>query len=64
MDPSLFYGNPNDSHVKLQVNLGTAAVEHRLGNATIRNRTVIAGYDRFYQNFVPGAPAPMDRWWH
>jgi catecholate siderophore receptor len=56
VDPSLFYGNPNDSQVKLRVNLGTAAVEHQLGKATIRNRTVIAGYDRFYQNFVPGAP--------
>ena len=54
VDPSLFYGNPDDSHVKARVNLGTAAVEHRLGNATIRNRTVFAGYDRFYQNYVPG----------
>ena len=40
---------------KLGVNLGMAAVEHRAGTATIRNRTVIAGYDRFYQNYVPGA---------
>ena len=55
VDPALFYGNPNDSHVKLGVNLGMAAVEHQVGNATIRNRTVIAGYDRFYQNYVPGA---------
>lgn len=54
--PSLFYGNPNDSQVKLHVNLGTAAVEHQRGKTTIRNRTVIAGSDRFYQNYVPGAP--------
>jgi catecholate siderophore receptor len=55
VDPDLFYGNPDDSHVRARVNLGTAAVEHRLGNATLRNRTVVAGYDRFYQNYVPGA---------
>ena len=55
VDPSLFYGNPNDSHVRLGVNLGMAAVEHQFGSATLRNRTVIAGYDRFYQNYVPGA---------
>jgi len=55
VDPALFYGNPNDSHVKLGVNLGMASVEHQAGQATIRNRTVIAGYDRFYQNYVPGA---------
>ncbi len=53
--PSLFYGNPNESHVKARVNLGTAAVEHHLGNVTIRNRTAMAAYDRSYQNFVPGA---------
>ena len=55
VDPSLFYGNPDDSHVRLRVNLGTAAVEQRWGRAVIRNRTVVAGYDRFYQNYVPGA---------
>ncbi len=55
VDPSLFYGNPDDSHVRLAVNLGSAMIEHRWGRATIRNRTVLAGYDRFYQNYVPGA---------
>ena len=55
VDPSLFYGNPNDSHVQLGVNLGMAAVEHQFGNAALRNQTVVGDYDRFYQNFVPGA---------
>ena len=55
VDPSLYYGNPEDSHVDLGVNLGSAMVEHRWRAATIRNRTVLAGYDRFYQNYVPGA---------
>ena len=55
VDRSTFYGNPDDSHVRAHVNLGSAAIEHRLGRVTIRNRTLIGGYDRFYQNFVPGA---------
>ena len=58
VDPSLFYGNPNESHVRLRANLGSAAVEHRWRNATLRHRTVIGGYDRFYQNFVPGVASP------
>jgi len=60
VDNSLFYGNPDDSHVRLGVHLGSATVEHRWGIATIRNRTVFAEYDRFYQNYVPGA-ASTDR---
>jgi catecholate siderophore receptor len=58
VDASLYYGNPDDSHVTLGVNLGSAMVEHRWRGATIRNRTVLAGYDRFYQNYVPGAASP------
>ena len=58
VDPSLFYGNPDDSHVNLGVDLGSAAIEHRWRGATMRNRTVVAGYDRFYQNYVPGAASP------
>ena len=55
VDRSLFYGNPNDSDVRLGANLGSAMIEHRWRAATIRNRTMVAGYDRFYQNYVPGA---------
>jgi len=58
VDPSLFYGNPDDSHVRLDVHLGSATIEQRWRRATIRNRTVVAGYDRFYQNYVPGAASP------
>lgn len=53
--PSTYYGNPDDSHVRARVHLGSALVRHQFGRATIRNQTVLAGYDRFYQNFVPGA---------
>ncbi len=52
---STFFGNPNESHVKALVNLGSATVEHQIGGLNIRNRTHFGGYDRSYQNFVPGA---------
>jgi catecholate siderophore receptor len=40
------------------VHLATAAVEHQIGRVTLRNRTLVGDYNRFYQNFVPGVPAP------
>ncbi|MEO6236938.1 MAG: TonB-dependent siderophore receptor [Vicinamibacterales bacterium] len=52
---STFYGNPAESQVRARVNLGSALFEHRAGSMTFRNRTLIGSYDRFYQNFVPGA---------
>jgi catecholate siderophore receptor len=54
-DISTFFGNPDDSHVKAHVNLGTATVEHLASKWTVRNRTQFGDYDRFYQNYVPGA---------
>jgi len=50
-----FYGNQRDSHVEAHVNIGTVNIEHRVGRAILRNRTLIGDYDRFYQNYVPGA---------
>lgn len=55
VDIGTFYGNPDASEVKARVNLGSATVERRFGAATFRNNTMVAAYDRFYQNFVPGA---------
>ena len=55
VDPSTFYGDPEQSDVKAAVNIGSVALEQAVGSATLRNRTLIANYDRFYQNFVPGA---------
>ena len=52
---STYFGNPDDSRVRLGTNLGSAAIEHQSGRLSIRNRTSASGYDRFYQNFVPGA---------
>jgi catecholate siderophore receptor len=50
-----YYGNPDASHVRATVDLASAAVEHRFGALTLRNRTLFGDYDRGYQNFVPGA---------
>jgi catecholate siderophore receptor len=55
VDPDTFYGNPDLSDVQANVNMASGLVEHRAGRVTFRNRTVAANYDRFYQNFVPGA---------
>jgi catecholate siderophore receptor len=55
VDIDTFYGNPDDSHVRADVDLASATVEHRFGKLTLRNRTMFGDYDRFYQNYVPGA---------
>jgi len=50
-----YFGDPDQSQVRADVHLGSFVVEHRIGRATIRNRTLVGDYGRFYQNFVPGA---------
>ena len=55
VDLETFYGNPDLSYVKAVANIATATIEHRAGAFNIRNRTMFGDYDRFYQNFVPGA---------
>jgi catecholate siderophore receptor len=55
VDVDTYYGNPEDSHVRAQVNLASVAVEHRFGALTFHNRTLFGNYDRSYQNYVPGA---------
>jgi catecholate siderophore receptor len=58
VDDSTYYGNPDLSDVKADVNLAAASIEHRAGAVTIRNHTLVGDYGRFYQNFVPGAATP------
>jgi len=50
-----YFGNPNVSHVRASVNLGSIHVQQQLGRFILHNRTTFGGYDRGYQNFVPGA---------
>jgi catecholate siderophore receptor len=61
VDAGTFYGNPDASSVRAAVDLLSATVEHRVGRVTIRNQTLYGDYDRFYQNFVPGAVTPDRR---
>ena len=55
VDVATFYGNPDLSHVRATVNLASGTIEHRAGRILIRNHSLLGNYDRFYQNFVPGA---------
>jgi catecholate siderophore receptor len=50
-----FYGNPDDSHVKSEVHLVSGAFERQFDDLIVRNRALFGDYDRFYQNYVPGA---------
>jgi len=53
-----FYGDPRQSHVRASVDLLSANLDHQfeaLPGLNLRNRTLYGSYDRFYQNFVPGA---------
>jgi len=52
---SRYYGDPADSHVRSNVSLVSAVVEHQAGALTLRNHSTFGVYDRGYQNFVPGA---------
>ncbi len=52
---STYYGNPDDSFVKSNVNIFSGAIDHQIGKLNIHNRTTYGDYDRMYQNYVPGA---------
>lgn len=52
---STFFGDPRLSKVKADVHLLSGVFEHQFGRLNLRNRTQFGDYDRFYQNFVPGA---------
>lgn len=51
---STFYGNPDDSRVRLDAGIVHGGFERQIGNLTVRNRALFGDYDRFYQNYVPG----------
>ena len=49
-----FFGDPDDSFAKAQVHIGRFGVEHQFGSAlTLRNRTLVGDYSKFYQNIFP-----------
>ncbi|MES2760273.1 MAG: TonB-dependent siderophore receptor [Pseudomonadota bacterium] len=50
-DPSVFFGNAEQSPTAVRVNAFSAYLKHDFGNnVVLRNRTRIANYDKFYQN--------------
>ena len=55
VDRSTYYGNPRDSHVNARVDVVSAAIDRQFDNVNVRNRTLVGGYARRYQNYVPGA---------
>lgn len=52
---STFYGDPENSKVRLGADLFSVSFERVFGSFIVRNRTMYGDYDRFYQNYVPGA---------
>ena len=50
-----FFGDPAASRSRLVMHSGNLAVERALGAVTLRNRSRIVRYDKFYQNVFPGA---------
>ncbi|HEX6750589.1 MAG TPA: TonB-dependent siderophore receptor [Longimicrobium sp.] len=55
-DVTTYFGNPDVSHATMRVHLATATVERASATGfTLRNRTRLAAYDKFYQNSFPGA---------
>lgn len=50
-----FFGDPDKSYAKANVNLARFGVEHELADGlTIKNHTLFGDYDKFYQNIYPG----------
>jgi catecholate siderophore receptor len=55
-DPSTFFGDPDLSTTRATVNQAAVALEHDFSDhVVLRNRTMYADYDKFYQNVFPGA---------
>jgi catecholate siderophore receptor len=55
VDRSTFFGDPSLSTSSARVHLASALLEHRFANGlTIRNRSSVGNYDKFYQNSFAG----------
>src|SRR4249919_1577385 len=60
-DRSTFFGDPDRSDTWVDVDALSGLVEHDFGKGlTLRNRTRIADYDKFYQNVYAGGPVSRD----
>lgn len=56
-----FFGDSEQSYAKADVNIGTLAIEHEFNDAlTLRSKTLVGDYDKFYQNIYPsGLSEPL-----
>ncbi|HVF84304.1 MAG TPA: TonB-dependent siderophore receptor [Sphingomicrobium sp.] len=55
-----FFGDPDDSFSDADVQIASIAVEHGLAEGlTLRHRTALADYDKFYQNIFPSRLDPV-----
>jgi catecholate siderophore receptor len=55
---STFFGDPDQSYVRADVNLASAVVSYAPREGlTIRNHTLFGDYDKFYQNIFAGGAA-------
>jgi catecholate siderophore receptor len=54
VDPSAYFGDPDQSDVRARVQIASGMIQHQAGRLTIRDRVQLGAYDRGYQNFVPG----------
>jgi catecholate siderophore receptor len=56
-DEATFFGDPGQSPTSATVNQGSVTIDHAFGdNLRLRNRTVYADFDKFYQNVFAGGP--------
>jgi catecholate siderophore receptor len=54
-DFSTFFGSPSLNKATATVQTGMAIIDHDFGNGlTVRNGTIVADYQKFYQNVYPG----------
>ena len=54
-DYSTFFGSPSLNRAIATVETGMAIIDHDFGNGlTVRNGTIVADYQKFYQNVYPG----------
>jgi catecholate siderophore receptor len=57
-----FFGDPDESFARANVNLASVAIEHQFGDGlTLKNRTMAGDYRKFYQNVYPNSFDPLTR---
>jgi catecholate siderophore receptor len=55
-----FFGDPDKSFARANVNLATLGIEHQFADGlTLRNRTMLGDYRKFYQNIYPNSFNPV-----